>query len=283
MVVTVRDTSYHADKKLLHIWNNNSLEKLKKQNSDRAYIVDGRERIGKTTFAIQQMGFLDEKAFKDKKTFLSRICFTPDDFNRAVRETKNGVIIFDEAFRGLSSRSALSKVNKSIIQTLMEMGQNNNIVFIVLPTIFLLDIYPAMLRSDGLFHITQDKKNPKKRVWNGFSRDDKNQIFKTGIKKGWKYTKSTLFKGRFFKKIPYEKEYLEKKAKALKMMIETPTDTEIESRYKHQRDIMIQIFKDECNMAYRELERQLNARGVALTNGQMCNIVRELAKKPLNA
>jgi hypothetical protein len=41
----------------------------------------------------------------------------------------------------------------------MEMGQNNLVVFIVLPTIFLLEMYPAVLRSEALFHIYKNKKD----------------------------------------------------------------------------------------------------------------------------
>ena len=207
MVVEVRDTSYHVDRQLLYIWKTNSLEKLKKQNSDRVYIVDGRERIGKTLFTVQQMGVIEPEIFNDTKTFLSRICFTPEQFNKAARETKNGVVVFDEAFRGLSSRSALSKVNRMIIQTLMEMGQNNNIIFIVLPSIFLLDIYPAMLRSDMLFHIQQDKKNRRLRTFKIYNRADKNSIYQLGIRKGWKYSIGSKFLGRFYNKFPAGKKF----------------------------------------------------------------------------
>ena len=244
MVVTVRDTSYHADKKLLHIWNNNSLEKLKKQNSDRAYIVDGRERIGKTLFTVQQMGIIEPEVFKDTKTFLSRICFTPEQFNKAARETKNGVVVFDEAFRGLSSRSALSRVNKLIIQTLMEMGQNNNIIFIVLPSIFLLDIYPAMLRSDMLFHIQQDRRNRNLRAFKIYNRADKNSIYQMGIRKGWKYSISSKFTGRFYNKFPggkeFEKAYLNEKLKAFvgEGEIEDKWD-KMRIKYLNQRNILL--------------------------------------------
>jgi len=142
------DSAYHVDNKLVKLWTKNSLEEMNHKNSDKFYVVDGRERIGKSTWTIQQACYIDKK-MRDLKVFLSRICFTVDEFDHACKHVKNGVVIFDEAFRGLSSRSALSKTNKRLISTLMEMGQNNNIVFLVLPSFFMLDIYPAMLRSNG--------------------------------------------------------------------------------------------------------------------------------------
>jgi len=214
-VYEIANTSYHVDNKLIKYWGKNTLNMLKKRNQDRVYIVDGRERMGKSTWAFQQMGVIEPAIFESPEKFCSRVCIDVDEFNRTVRNTKNGVVCFDEGFRGFSSRSAISKVNKMLIQTLMEMGQNNNIVFIILPSFFLLDIYPAMIRSNALFHIKQDKKS-KLRAWEGFNGTDKNEIYRNGIKKSWKY-KFTPFKGRFPKQFPggeeFEKAYNKKKQK----------------------------------------------------------------------
>jgi len=212
---------YHIGNSLVNLWERNSLHNMKKKNSDRVYIVDGRERIGKSIWTIQQMCAIEPGLLESPEKLVSRICFTPEEFNKVARETKNGVFAFDEAFRGLSSRSAMSKINKKIVQTLMEMGQNNNIAFIVLPSVFLLDIYPAMLRSDGLFHIHESKKS-KQRCFTGYNRADKNKLYQWGAKRGWSYPFSSPFKGHFSKKFPggeeFEKAYLKKKADALRDM-----------------------------------------------------------------
>ncbi|MCH7851132.1 MAG: hypothetical protein IH845_05810, partial [Nanoarchaeota archaeon] len=215
-VVDIRNTSYHVDNKLMGHWEKNSLKMMIKRNADRVYIVDGKERIGKSTWVFQQMGVIEPELFNNVEKFLSRVCIDVDEFNMTCRTTKNGVVVFDEGFRGFSSRSALSKTNKMLIQTLMEMGQNNNIVFIVLPSFFLLDIYPAMIRSNSLFHIRPDKRSGM-RVWEGFNAGDKNEIFRQGVKKSWKY-KATFFRGRFPKQFPggevFEKAYNAKKSQA---------------------------------------------------------------------
>lgn len=215
-IINIQGEDYSVTKILVEFWNKNSLENMKKKNSDRVYIVDGRERSGKSTWTIQQMGYLDPEAFKDVETFLSRVCISAEEFNETARKVKNGVVIFDEGFRGFSSRSALSKTNKILIQTLMEMGQNNNILFIVLPSFFLLDMYPALLRSNALFHIEEDVKT-KIRVFKGYNNADKNYMYRMGARKGWNY-KRTIFYSKFFNKFPggdkYLNAYLKKKEKA---------------------------------------------------------------------
>lgn len=230
---------YHVDSNLVRLWSKNSLESMKKKNSDRVYIVDGRERIGKSLFAIQQMCVIEPSLLESPEKLVSRICFTPEEFLEISRNTKNGVFSFDEAFRGLSSRAAMSKVNKRIVQVLMEMGQNNNIVFIVLPSIFLLDVYPAMLRSDGLFHIHEDRRT-KMRAFTGLNRMDKNKTYQIGLRRGWGYPINSPFKGRFTKKFPggdeFEKAYLKKKEEALQTMSFDEKEDKIVNVAKYMRD-----------------------------------------------
>jgi len=229
VLAKINGQEYSVHRRLAEYWDKNTLERMNKQNSDRVYIVDGRERVGKSTFAIQQMGYIDPDAFKDVKTFLSRVCITVEEFNETARAIKNGVVIFDEAFRGFSSRSALSKVNKLLIQTLMEMGQNNNILFIVLPSFFLLDMYPAILRSNALFHLDYDKKS-KVRIFKGYNNADKNFMYRMGARKGWNY-KMTRFHGKYFSKFPggeeFEEAYIKKKEQAFIKMSDSMKGTKV--------------------------------------------------------
>ena len=283
-LVKLHGMQYHVDGRLFRHWEKNSLDKVKKQNADRVYIVDGRERSGKSTFSFQQMGALDPSAFDTPEKFVSRVCFAPEDFNKAVRETKNGVIVFDEAFRGLSSRSALSKVNKQIIQTLMEMGQNNNIIFIVLPSFFMLDVYPSMLRSDGLFHITFDNKT-NLRAFHGYNRQDKNKIYKFGIRRGWAYTLSSKFRGRFGSKFPggkeYEDAYLKKKANALKSIDTTSSEGDEDTKYKAQRNSALRIIKEISNMPYKEISERMSKEETPISLAMVGIICGKKWRKPV--
>lgn len=278
----------YYDNRLYRYWQKNSLPILKKTNSDRVLPVDGRERTGKSMFVVQQAALIDPDMFKDIPTFLSRICFTPDEFFNAVRTVKNGVIIFDEAFRGFSSRSALSKTNKRLIQALMEMGQNNNIVFIVLPSFFLLDIYPAMLRSDALFNIYQDKKS-KKRCWRAYNKSDKNKIYQMGIKKGWTYAFGSRLKGVFYNKFPggeeYERAYLDKKHKALVEMDKEYVNEEPDNKYIIQRDILIRSIMKTLNLSQTDMVDWLNERDITLSQPALSKILwknMEIKVKPMS-
>ena len=50
---------YHVDEKLVCLWDKNSLAVMKKSNNDRVYVVDGRERAGKSYWTLQQAAVLD--------------------------------------------------------------------------------------------------------------------------------------------------------------------------------------------------------------------------------
>jgi len=273
-MVEVGGVSFHVDHKLLSLWTRNSLSEVNRLNIDKVYIVDGQERIGKSWFAIQQMATLEPDVFENVDKFLSRVCFDWKDFNTACRTIRNGVIIFDEAFRGFSSRSALSKTNKQLIQTLMEMGQNNNIVFIVSPSFFLLDLYPAMLRSDGLFHIRQDKKT-RLRAFSGYGREDKNKIYQQGVRKGWGYHIKTLFIGRFSNKFPagdkFQKAYEDKKRKSMEDITKGLTPVETESKYMLQRNLLLQKKWEELKSLRKTAEWSTSA-GVPLTFPRLSEI-----------
>lgn len=149
----------------------NLKEKVLKSNSDRVYVVTGHERSGKSTWAFQQAKFIDP--YFD----VSRICFSPEDFLEALRNTPpGGVVVFDEAFRGFSSKSAQSKVNKLLVQAMMEVGRRNLIIFIVLPSFTLLENYIANHRSNALFYIHRKESN-NYRSWRAYSRKKKSMIY----------------------------------------------------------------------------------------------------------
>ena len=201
--------SYHIDKNILDKWDKLKDGRLIKKYEDRVYLVDGRERSGKSVFTFQQAKYIDP-------TFnLSRVCFTPDEFLKAIRTAEKGqVIVFDEAFRGLSSKASQSKVNKKIVQAMMEMGQRNLVIFIVLPTIFLLELYPAVLRSNCLFHVYKDKNGDRRfRIYNF---NQKSILYQVGRKKGFSYKFPRVkIRGRFFNKYAIdENSYRNKKEKS---------------------------------------------------------------------
>ena len=207
--LTQTNLSYHIDKNLVVKWDKLKDGRLIKKDEDRVYLVDGRERTGKSVFTFQQAKYIDP-GFN-----LSRVCFSPEEFLHAIRTAGKGeVIVFDEAFRGLSSKATQSKVNKKIVQAMMEMGQRNLVIFIVLPTFFLLEMYAAVLRSNCLFHVYKDKNGDRRfRIYN---YNQKSLLYKVGKKKGFSYSfPKVKLRGRFFNKYAIdEASYRDKKDKS---------------------------------------------------------------------
>ncbi|KKL67349.1 hypothetical protein LCGC14_2135890, partial [marine sediment metagenome] len=181
--VTNTELKYYIAKELVKKWDKYRGGKLIKEDADLVIIVDGKERVGKSVFTLQQAKYLDP-------TFnIDRICFTAEEFLKQIREAPQGsVVMFDESFRGLSSKGSQSRINKEIVQALMEVGQRNLIIFIVLPTFFLLEIYAAVLRSHALIHIYRIKGMNKGRGFRIYNEKHKGMLWKNGKKKGFDYS-----------------------------------------------------------------------------------------------
>ncbi len=274
-ILTGVNLSYHLDKKLKERWDKLKGGKLASINEDRVYLVDGRERTGKSSFVFQQAKYIDP-------TFnVDRICFRPEDFLNQIRTVPKGsVVVFDEAFRGLSSKSTRSKTNKAIVEAMMEVGQRNLIIFIVLPTIFLLEIYAAVFRSECLFHIYKLKSGSsdgvKHRAFKIYNYQKKKQLYLRGKTKYFSYSKPYISKakGRFFLKrythplyaLPYETfemdAYLKKKEQAFRESEKKEDDEE--NKYLVQRNLILNGLYKDFIKSHKKLEAWLESHGVRL-------------------
>jgi len=231
--VTKTTLSYYISKKLIKKWDKLKDGRLQLKDEDRVYIVDGRERSGKSVFTFQQAKYIDP-------TFnIDRVCFSPDEFLQQIKYAPEGaVIVFDEAFRGLSSKASQSKVNKKIVEAMMEMGQRNLVVFIVLPTIFLLELYAAVLRTNALFHVYKDRKN--RRAFKIYNYNKKSWLYNYGKKRGFSYAMPKVRPAdRFYNKYAInEDEYRAKKLNSLHKIEASLTPPEVVPRWKIQRDFL---------------------------------------------
>jgi len=276
---------FHLDEKLKKKWDSLREGKLTELSEDRVYLVDGRERIGKSSFAFQQAKYLDP-------TFdINNICFTPEEFLDRIRTAPKGsVIVFDEAFRGLSSKSTRSKTNKAIVEAMMEVGQRNLIIFIVLPTIFLLELYAAVFRSECLFHIYKLKKKDYKKIsyraFKIYNYAKKKELYLRGKTKYFSYSrpKIRMAKGRFFvikndkwkAGIPYAtfdmEAYSEKKSKAFASNIGKKEEDE-DNKFYIQRNLIIKHMYLTQIHSHRKLSAWLEQAGMPLSGVQVGKIV----------
>ena len=220
--VVNQEISYYLDPILKPKWEV-LRKKVIKYNNDRVYIVVGKEGAGKSFWTFQQAKFIDP-------TFnIDRICFTPKEFLDTITNCPEGsVVVFDEAFRGFSSKSACSRINKALVQAMMEVRRRNLIIFIVLPAFPLLEPYIAIHRSRALFYIF-DRREKSYRGWKCYNLRKKIYLYYQSKKNyGILPPSFTKTRGKFFcpkkeinnKKIyvPYETfpmiEYDNKKGKA---------------------------------------------------------------------
>ncbi len=184
---------------------------LQKKDKDYVMIVDGLEGSGKTTLGIQ-IGWI-----VDPTLTLDRITFTGEEFKSAILAAKEGqCVIYDEAFTGLSSRAALSEINRMLVSLMMQMRQKNLFVIIILPSYFLLDKYVALFRARSLIHVYESRG--RRGYFAAYNARLKKLLYLRGIKTYDYSVVKTNFRGRFYGKfalgVEIEEEYRKKKAQA---------------------------------------------------------------------
>lgn len=311
-VVEVSGQKYHMNDNLIKKWDKIRKGRLKKIDEDRVYICDGRERTGKSVFAGQQIAYIDPSIVEDERkgivlpripigdakswehdsewkreatkrykegTLLPRITFDAKETLKSIREYRSNEretkgIWFDEAFRGMSSKGALSKENKVLAQAMMEMGQNNLVMFIVSPSFFLLELYPAMLRSNALFHVKKDNKSLKRMV-RIFNFRKKAKLYQIGIRKGWGYPLRTNQVVNFYNLYPagkdFEWRYRLKKQLSLR---EVGKEEENVHKWKKQRNICVkalyEVIKDQ-----KKVSESLKNVGFNLSQPQISSILKD--------
>lgn len=115
-------------------------------------LVDGKSGKGKTTLGGQVCSYVDPN-FN-----LSKIHYNPYDFLSSkekigIAQSQEGdALLFDEALM-ISNRSALSAVNRAVVQAMSMMRSRKICVVFCANSIFDLDKNLAIFRSDLLLHV----------------------------------------------------------------------------------------------------------------------------------
>lgn len=203
--------THNIDNRLQDYADAKIIPDLKKRDKDGVFLVDGKERIGKSVFAQTLIAYIAYRL--ETPVNLDNICMTPLELRKQIQESKkNTCIIYDEAHRGMASSRALSEINNILKDLMMEMGQKNLFVIIVLPSFFLLDKYAALFRSVGLFHVYELKG--RRGYWCFFNEKNKLKLYLKG-KKEFNYNcmKWPRARGRFYNEYVVDEEaYRKKKA-----------------------------------------------------------------------
>jgi hypothetical protein len=226
MKLSIKGKSIYYDAGLIQ--NLDFFKGMLKKNWDMAFCIDGIEGGGKSVFA-QQLALYFDNDFS-----LDRIVFTPQEFLEAVDHApKHSAIVYDEAFTGFSSTSALSYINKTIIGKLTRIRRKNLVLFIVAPNFWTLNKYIAIHRTRALFHVYTDKVMSRGffKAWNYQRKKD---LYLKG-KDSYNYLVPKNIHGRFTNKwVLNEKDYDQKKMEAEENQID-----EIEQKYLAQRNALV--------------------------------------------
>ena len=250
------------------------IPELSKKDKDVVFIVDGKERGGKSKFADILAAYAASQL--GTKYDLSCMCMTPEEFRNKIQNAKkNEVVIYDEAHRGMGSRRALSEINNILIDLMMEMGQRNLFVIVVLPTIFMLDRYPALYRARGLFHIYE--KERQRGFWVYFNERKKQELYIKGKKLlNYNCMYWPKFRGRFYNQYSIdEEEYRKKKAKAF---TDRPRITKVETIMAQRNGLIYYIHKNE-DISANKMSSLLKPYGLKLTPQALSEILREIDGK----
>ncbi len=238
-------------------------KRVLEEDWDRVYLVDGGEGSGKSLLALQ-LGYE-----LDPTLCLDRITFSGEELSKAIDKAEKGqCIIFDEAFNGLSSSGATSKLNRLVVRKLMECRQKNLFIIIVLPTIFMLQKYAALFRAKCLFHVYVPASG-RRGYYRIYNTLNKKILYLTGSKL-YSYSKPFINKSyRFYGKYPIDEQAYRKKK------IESLVDEEEEEKkdkYQNRFGILANLAKDKLGMTFKELETYLKEQNDPIEYTFLCKI-----------
>jgi len=219
---------------------------------DMVIVVDGYEGAGKSVITQQVAKYVDP-------TFdISRIVFTPNTFRKAIVDAKQyQAIVYDESYTGLSSRQAMSRVNKALIQMIAEIRQKNLFVFIVMPSFFDLDKYIALHRSRALIHVYMTE-GFKRGQFAFYNIDKKKDLYVNGKKFYSYFNPKPNFFGNFGNHyVVDETEY-----RKLKKLSLTDRETQREDE-ERKRDIDNELF-ERAMVAGDDITHEAKARTIGM-------------------
>lgn len=211
-IVNIKGKEFYLDEFLKQ-----KLDTLKhivyKKNWDGVILIDGHERVGKSTLGICIGYYLSEGNFS-----VENICADNEDAVKKIETFPDkSVLLVDEGSLVFNSRDAMKKEQKKLMKILNVVGQKNMIFIIILPSFFDLNKQIAIRRSKFLLHCYTDNTLARGR-FAYFGEDAKKKLYTIGKKNfdSYDYPKRSINElGRFTDFNPLGDEYLETKKKSL--------------------------------------------------------------------
>lgn len=200
---------------------------ITKKKWDAVFIVDGKERSGKST-----LGFVCATYLNPYIT-LDNVASDGDDALKKLEKLPDGsVLIVDEGSLMFSSKDAMKSEQKKLIKILNVIGQKAMVLIIVLPCFFDLIKYIAVNRSRFLLHVYTSKRLERGRFayW-GENKKSKLYIYGKKNYNSYAYPRAD-FLGRFGEFDPFGEAYQKLKRESLFSTFHDGEKAEKDSRYR---------------------------------------------------
>jgi len=214
-------------------------------------IVDGRSGMGKTTISFQMGGYMSENFSLDN------VHFTPETFLEALTKTNKGdTLVFDEAML-LSSRSALSAINKMIVVAMSMIRSKNLFIIFNVNSIFDLDKNLALSRADLLLNCYGDSLTDKGKFIAFFKGADGRDRIKELYINGKKFYSYSNPRGNFFTTfssefVLNEEDYEAKKQLGVNAFLKS-SKKQLSDKDKKTRDRLIEYIYKQGNLTQEEI------------------------------
>lgn len=248
-----------------------SIKKILKDNWDCFFMIDGMEGSGKSTLGMTCAWYLSNTNFS-----VANICKSGKEAIEKLSSFKEeSVLIIDEGDLSFSSRDVFNNEQKLLINLTKVIRFRRLILIIIAPTFFDLTKGISVRRSKFLLHVYTDKQLHRGR-FAYFGARKKQMLYEMGKKSYGSYAKpKSDFIGRFtdFQFLP---DYHEAKAETVELMLVNDKE---KSRYKLQRDFLMEELKKRKLMTYEEMEKVFKRCELPIGKRQ---IAREIVKNRIN-
>lgn len=240
------------------------------KNQSAVIIIDGRSGMGKTTLSFQVAKYMSEDFNFDC------VHFTPEKFIEGLTKVKKGdVIIFDEAML-LSSRAALSTINRMIVIAMSMIRSKNILIIFNVNSIFDLDRNLALSRADLLLNVYGDSLTDKGKFLAFFKGGDGLDRIKMLYIYGKKYYSYSQPKSNFNSTFSShfvldEIEYERLKQEGVNNFLKS-TQRAVSTKYITQRNQLINLIKKITGNTYQDMQKLLETSGIRISYQQIQKI-----------
>lgn len=271
----VESLRYRLPKKLRHVldlWKYS----VHYKNTSAVWVVDGRSGMGKSTFAGQQGLYCDPR-FSLKNYHWDPETFLEGEYNDDGSVKKIGLknarkgdcIIFDEAMI-ISNRSALSKVNRMITQSMSMIRSKNIFIIFCVNSIFDLDKSLSLSRSEATLHVYGKNLYDRGNFTAFYKGIDGQNRAKTLYLRGHKIYSYSKPKANFFATFPMhsvvdDNEYNKQKDEGVARFLNGDAKNKKE-KYRETFKILLKEYIENVDTTYKELSELLNISEKTITN-----------------